>query len=153
MLNESAGSNDDIIPYKTRSGIIRRQNLVIEYDSHDRDDCFQTVRITPRSKLNQMLVWKQLDKGDGRPEYVLAFTSSQQSINDSDQNKDANYGRWSRNLAIKPEQDTRQCFILRRSLSGEDVDGKGSTAVDSEEVVPCLLLTHTSLEDNQVQQN
>ena len=71
--------------------MVKRQNLVIEYSQGDSDEHYQTKVIQTSSCLNHMLMWKQLDKGDSKAEFVIAF-------GDDD-------GRWSRNLVVSTDQE------------------------------------------------
>ena len=90
--------------------------------------------------MNQMLLWKVMDKGDGRPEYVISFSSDQsESLKES--SADNSPAKWSRNLIIRLEKDSssRQCFIVR-----------GQNEVGETVVTPCILLTHISTQTNQV---
>ena len=79
------------LPFKIRTGLVKRQNLVIEYSQGDSDEHYQTKVIQTSSCLNHMLMWKQLDKGDSKAEFVIAF-------GDDD-------GRWSRNLVVNTDQE------------------------------------------------
>lgn len=134
---------DDLLgchPLKARTGVVRRKNLVIEYDNSDKDENYQTVSIESGSCMNQMLLWKVMDKGDGRPEYVISFSSDQsESLKES--SADNSPAKWSRNLIIRLEKDSssRQCFIVR-----------GQSEVGETVVTPCILLTHTTTQTNQV---
>ena len=118
---------------KARTGIIRRKNLVIQYDNEDKDENYETVSIKSGSTMNQILMWKHLDKGDGSPEYIISFSTDLWPTGLTESAK------WSRNLAVKPdEKSTRQCFILRGRCS--------ETGLVT--VSPCILLTYMT--DNQV---
>ena len=62
--------------------------------------------------MNQILLWKHLDKGDGSREYIISLSTDLWPTGLTESAK------WSRNLAVKPdEKSTRQCFILRGRCS------------------------------------